>query len=128
MVNVESPLVSLSLLLLQSTGEAIIDSIETNILSDVTLQWCDLKDDVPSGDSNISHPPRPPISNLYKNLRLLCLQSILNDGIRASKFDSIRKLFVQTYGFHIHILFLNLEKLGILRRKEVLLLDTSTSV
>jgi vacuolar protein sorting-associated protein 33A len=58
---------------------------------------------------------------LYRFLRLLCLQSICKNGINASRYDSIRKDFVQTYGYEFLILLVNLEKAGLLRRKEAFL-------
>ena len=58
---------------------------------------------------------------LYRFLRLLCLQSICKNGINASRYDSIRKDFVQTYGYEFVALLVNLEKAGLLRRKEAFL-------
>ena len=58
---------------------------------------------------------------LYRFLRLLCLQSICKNGINASRYDSIRKDFVQTYGYEFVGLLVNLEKAGLLRRKEAFL-------
>lgn len=34
----------------------------------------------------------------YRVLRLLCLQSLCGGGIKSSRFDSLRRDFVQTYG------------------------------
>lgn len=45
-------------------------------------------------------------------LRLLCLQSLTSGGIRANRYDSIRKLVVQTYGLPQLFTLLNLEKSG----------------
>lgn len=46
-------------------------------------------------------------------LRLLCLQSLTSGGIRANRYDAIRKTFAQTYGYS-HIFTLgNLERTGL---------------
>jgi hypothetical protein len=45
-------------------------------------------------------------------LRLLCLQSLVAGGIRASKFDAMRRLIVQTFGYRHAITLRNLEKAG----------------
>jgi hypothetical protein len=52
-------------------------------------------------------------------LRLLCLQSLTNGGIPAAKFDHLRREVVQTYGYEYLFTLENLEKLGMLRRREV---------
>jgi vacuolar protein sorting-associated protein 33A len=58
---------------------------------------------------------------MYRFLRLLCLQSICKNGINSSRYDSLRKDFVQTYGYEFVALLVNLEKAGLLRRKEAFL-------
>jgi vacuolar protein sorting-associated protein 33A len=58
---------------------------------------------------------------LYRFLRLLCLQSICKNGINSSRYDSLRKDVVQTYGYEFVALLVNLEKAGLLRRKEAFL-------
>ena len=45
-------------------------------------------------------------------LRLFCLQSLASGGIRASRYDVIRKLITQTYGFRHAFTITNLEKAG----------------
>ena len=45
-------------------------------------------------------------------LRLLCLQSLVGGGIRASKFDATRRLIIQTFGYRHAITIRNLEKAG----------------
>jgi vacuolar protein sorting-associated protein 33A len=57
----------------------------------------------------------------YRFLRLLCLQSICKNGINSSRYDSLRKDVVQTYGYEFLSLLMNLEKAGLLRRKEAFL-------
>ena len=73
-------------------------------------------------------------SPLLKVLRLLCLYSLTNNGLKAKQFDFFRREILQTYGFEymftyvsslvVVILFTfvvrlnNLEKLGLLKRAE----------
>ena len=54
-------------------------------------------------------------------LRLLCLQSLCKNGISASRYDSLRRDIVQTYGYEYLFILSNLEKAGLLRRKEAFL-------
>jgi len=50
---------------------------------------------------------------LLKVLRLICLQSLCNDGLRKTVFDSYKKEIVQVYGFE-HLLSLTyLERCGL---------------
>jgi membrane protein YqaA with SNARE-associated domain len=58
---------------------------------------------------------------------LLCLLSLTCGGIKSNKYDQIRRLMIHTYGYPLLFTFTNLEKVGLLKRKEVLLLDTSSS-
>jgi vacuolar protein sorting-associated protein 33A len=58
---------------------------------------------------------------VYRFLRLLCLQSICKNGINSSRYDSFRKDVVQTYGYEFLSVLVNLEKAGLLRRKEAFL-------
>ena len=51
-------------------------------------------------------------------LRLLCLQSLTTGGIRAGKYDPIRRTIVQTFGYRYALTMWNLEKAGFLRRKD----------
>lgn len=52
---------------------------------------------------------------LFKVLRLLCLQSLVNGGLKPKVFDFYRREILQTYGYE-HILSLtNLEKAGCLK-------------
>ena len=48
-----------------------------------------------------------------KYVRLLCLISLTSNGIKAVRLDSIRKLFIQVYGFQHLFTFANLEKAGL---------------
>jgi vacuolar protein sorting-associated protein 33A len=54
-------------------------------------------------------------------LRLMCLQSLCKNGISSSRYDSLRKDVVQTYGYEYLFVLVNLEKAGLLRRKEAFL-------
>ena len=65
--------------------------------------------------------------NFFKILKLFCLTSLTSNGIQAKKFDHLRKLIVHTYGFEHLFTLMNLEKAGLLRRKENVLLDTSST-
>ncbi len=60
-------------------------------------------------------------------LRLLCLQSLTNGGIKYNKYDSLRKAIVQTYGFHMIFALNALEKIGMLRRREMAWMDSTSS-
>lgn len=57
----------------------------------------------------------------YRFLRLICLQSLCKNGINSSRYDSLRKDIVQTYGYEYLIILVNMEKAGLLRRKEAFL-------
>jgi hypothetical protein len=56
--------------------------------------------------------------SLLKVLRLLCLISLVQNGIPYKKFDSIRKEILQTYGYESILTLNNLEKLGMLKKNE----------
>lgn len=51
-------------------------------------------------------------------LRLLCLESCLNNGIRSRDLDSFKKQIMQAYGFQHMITLTNLEKMGLLTPRE----------
>ncbi len=51
-------------------------------------------------------------ANYYKVMRLLCLQSLALGGIRTSKYEAIKRLLVQCYGFDQTFTLSNLEKAG----------------
>jgi hypothetical protein len=55
---------------------------------------------------------------LVKVLRLLCLQSLTNGGIKAKSFDHLRRELLQTWGFELLFTLNNLEKLEMLRKKD----------
>ncbi|KAJ3438446.1 vacuolar protein sorting-associated protein 33a [Anaeramoeba flamelloides] len=51
-------------------------------------------------------------------LRLLCIQSIVIGGLKNKQFDFFRREIVHTYGFEHVVTLTNLEKLGLLKKKE----------
>ena len=57
------------------------------------------------------HPP-------LRILKLLALQSLAGGGIKSSKYDSLRRDVVQTYGYEYMFVLNNLEKAGLVRRRE----------
>jgi len=61
------------------------------------------------------------IDDPYRFFRLLCLQSLCKNGISSSRYDSLRRDVVQTYGYEYLFVLHNLEKAGLLRRKEAFL-------
>eukprot|EP00560_Eucampia_antarctica_P003801 CAMPEP_0197835632 /NCGR_PEP_ID=MMETSP1437-20131217/26434_1 /TAXON_ID=49252 ORGANISM="Eucampia antarctica, Strain CCMP1452" /NCGR_SAMPLE_ID=MMETSP1437 /ASSEMBLY_ACC=CAM_ASM_001096 /LENGTH=771 /DNA_ID=CAMNT_0043441225 /DNA_START=8 /DNA_END=2323 /DNA_ORIENTATION=+ len=63
----------------------------------------------------------------YRILRLLCLQSLTSGGIKSSRYDSLRREVVQTYGYEFLFVLQNFEKIGLLRRRETLWMDTASS-
>lgn len=63
---------------------------------------------------------------LFRVLKLLCLQSVTSGGIKSNKYDYLRRELIQTYGYEYVFLLQNLEKLGLLRKRESLW-DTSSS-
>lgn len=64
---------------------------------------------------------------LMKVLRLLCLQSLTQGGIKSKMFDHLRKVMLQTYGFECLLTLNNLEKLGLIRRRETLTWTSDSS-
>ena len=65
--------------------------------------------------------------NFFKILKLFCLSSLTSNGIQAKKFDHLRKAIVHVYGYEHLFTIMNLEKAGLLRRKENVLIDTSST-
>ena len=64
--------------------------------------------------------------NVWRVLRLMCLHSLANGGIKSSKLDTLKRDVVQTYGYEFVFLLQNLETIGLLRKKDTLW-DTSSS-
>jgi len=56
--------------------------------------------------------------DMYKILRLICLESIVLNGIKNKFYDQIKKDFINIYGYQTIFLLRKLEKLKILRKKE----------
>jgi hypothetical protein len=54
----------------------------------------------------------------FRVLRLLCLQSLTGGGIKSSRYDNLRREVVQTYGYEFLFLLQNLEKIGLLKKRE----------
>jgi vacuolar protein sorting-associated protein 33A len=67
-----------------------------------------------------SYPP-------YKLLRLLCLQSLTSGGVKANRYDALRQYFIQVYGYQFLPVLHDLEKLGWIKRKDTLFLDSARS-
>ena len=53
----------------------------------------------------------------YRYLKLLCLQSLTNGGIKSSKYESMKREIIQAYGYEFLFLLDKIEKLGALRSK-----------
>jgi len=60
----------------------------------------------------------------YRWLRLFCLQSLTSNGIKATRYDSLRKEVVQTYGYEFLMVLNDLEKAGFLRKRETFYMDS----
>ena len=54
----------------------------------------------------------------YRILKLLCLQSICGGGIKSARYDTVRRDLVQTYGLDFLFVLNNLERAGLLRRRD----------
>ncbi|KAL4508086.1 hypothetical protein ABPG72_021459 [Tetrahymena utriculariae] len=55
---------------------------------------------------------------LEKALRLLCLQSLVDKGIKPKQFDDVRKEIVHEYGFRHLITMMRLNQIGILNKQD----------
>ena len=82
-------------------GESFLDAIEEMVYADVMG------------------------TELYRILRLLCMQSLTAGGIRANRYDVIRKAIGQNYGLQHLFTLSNLERAGLIRRKDVVLVDAA---
>lgn len=85
-------------------GESFLDELEDIVLSDCVEK-----------------------KQLFRVLRMLCLQSVTSGGLKASKYDALRRVLVQTYGIGLLPVFQHLERSGLVRRKETLMVVDSTS-
>ncbi|KRZ06414.1 Vacuolar protein sorting-associated protein 33A [Trichinella zimbabwensis] len=50
---------------------------------------------------------------MLKVLRLMCLQSLTNAGLKTKLYDQYRREFLQSYGYQYLLLFVELEKVGL---------------
>lgn len=55
---------------------------------------------------------------IEKVLRGLCLQSLCSGGLKGNKYDQLRQLIVQGYGFEYALKLHYLEQLGMIRRRD----------
>ncbi|XP_071447108.1 vacuolar protein sorting-associated protein 33A-like isoform X2 [Hetaerina americana] len=55
---------------------------------------------------------------LIKVLRLLCIQSVTNSGLKPKVLDHYRREIIQTYGFENLLTMMNLEKAGLLKTQQ----------
>jgi len=55
---------------------------------------------------------------LSKVLRLLCLQSLTNNGLKPKQYEFFKREILQTYGYQYLFTLNNLEKLGLFKRQE----------
>ncbi|KAL3763609.1 hypothetical protein ACHAW5_003907 [Stephanodiscus triporus] len=60
----------------------------------------------------------------YRWLRLFCLQSLTSNGIKATRYDALRREVIQTYGYEYLIVLNDLEKAGFLRKRETFFIDS----
>lgn len=65
--------------------------------------------------------------SIHKILRGLVLQSICGGGLKANRYDHLRALIVQGYGYEYLLKLHDLEKLGWIRRKDTLWMDSASS-
>ncbi|KAL4227335.1 Vacuolar protein sorting-associated protein 33B [Mactra antiquata] len=57
-------------------------------------------------------------NNMTSNLKLLCLASLVNDGIPVKEYKTFKTQFAQSHGFEQIVTFHNLKKIGLLREQE----------
>jgi hypothetical protein len=62
---------------------------------------------------------------LYRILRLLCMQSVTSGGVRSTRYDVIRRAIGQNYGLQHLFTLSNLERSGLIKRKDVILVDAA---
>lgn len=85
-------------------GESFLDEIEDYILSDIDG------------------------SKLLQVLRLISLQSLTSGGIKAGRYDNLKRLIAQNYGFETMQFLQSLEKAGLIRRKDTLVVVETTPI
>ena len=52
---------------------------------------------------------------VFQVLRLICLQSVTNSGLKPKVLEHYKREIVQTYGFQHLLTLINLEKTGLLK-------------
>ena len=57
-------------------------------------------------------------SDEYNLLKLICLESVINSGIRFKIYEQMKKDFLTTYGYQHIFLFYNLEKIDVLKPQD----------
>lgn len=55
---------------------------------------------------------------VFRLLRLLCLQSLTSGGIKTNRYEALKREVIQTYGYEYVFTLQNLEKMGLLRKRE----------
>ena len=60
-------------------------------------------------------------------LKLTCLQSLTNGGLKSSKFDSLRRDIIQSYGFDLMVVLNRLEAVGAIKRREISWTDSGNT-
>ena len=55
---------------------------------------------------------------LLKVLRLLCLHSLVSNGLKPKILDNFKKEILQTYGYEYVFTLINLEKMGLLKKAD----------
>lgn len=54
-------------------------------------------------------------TNSFQVLRLICIQSVCNDGLKPKVMDFYRREIIQVYGFQHMVTLHNLEQAGMLK-------------
>lgn len=54
----------------------------------------------------------------HEVLRLICLYSLVNNGVKAKQLDQLKRCIVQSYGFEHLLTLCNAERVGILRYQQ----------
>jgi len=54
----------------------------------------------------------------HEVMRLLCLYSLVNSGVKAKQYDQIKRSIIQSYGYEHLLTLCNMERVGILRYQQ----------
>lgn len=57
-------------------------------------------------------------TDICKILRLMCIESLIHNGLKNKQYDMLKRELIHAYGFQEIFLLKNLEKLKILKRQE----------